>query len=152
MYVYWSILLLLFFSFDFDGNVQIVLSNQFLVRPNGQTGDKEQNKRKDRTSTPESSTSNASINNESTSQSTPEFSFAETVLQKVGKPLKDVIEQVKLTIHATLIPIIWTILSQTIIQNRNKFIFEAVLYLNRKESNFHKWNSNIQSNIFVLNV
>ncbi|XP_055313922.1 RNA-binding protein fusilli isoform X2 [Sitodiplosis mosellana] len=72
---------------------EVVLSNQFLVRPNGQQGEKEQNNKKDKTNTPETATSTASTNADTPAPSAPEFSFAETVLQKVGKPLKDVIEQ-----------------------------------------------------------
>lgn len=78
-------------------NLQVVLTHQFLVRPtNGQTGDKEPNNKKDRTNTTDSATSTASTNTDTAQQSTPEFSFAETVLQKVGKPLKDVIQQVSI--------------------------------------------------------
>lgn len=84
-----------------DG-LQVVFTNQFLVRPaNGQTGEKEQNNKKDtRINATDSATSTVTTNNETgqqqqqQQQSTPEFTFAETVLQKVGKPLKDVIEQV----------------------------------------------------------
>lgn len=78
------------------GNLQVVLSNQFLVRPNGQQGEKEQNNKKDKTNTTETVTSAASTNADTPAPSAPEFSFAETVLQKVGKPLKDVIEQVRI--------------------------------------------------------
>lgn len=91
---------------------QVVFTNQFLVRPtSGQTGEKsEQNNKKDtRINATDSATSTVTTNNETAQQqqsqppqqqqqqqqSTPEFSFAETVLQKVGKPLKDVIEQVR---------------------------------------------------------
>ncbi|XP_031637596.1 RNA-binding protein fusilli isoform X2 [Contarinia nasturtii] len=74
---------------------EVVLANQFLVRPNGQPGEKEQTNKKDKSNnTPETATSTASSTNADTSTTaTPEFSFAETVLEKVGKPLKDVIEQ-----------------------------------------------------------
>lgn len=89
--------------------LQVVFTNQFLVRPtSGQTGEKEQNNKKDtRINATDSATSTVTTNNETAQQqqsqqqqqqqpqqSTPEFTFAETVLQKVGKPLKDVIEQV----------------------------------------------------------
>lgn len=84
-----------FFTHVSHGNLQVVLSNQFLVRPNGQQGEKEQNNKKDKINTPETATSAASTNAEP-APSAPEFSFAETVLQKVGKPLKDVIEQVRI--------------------------------------------------------
>lgn len=83
-----------FFLYD-DDDLQVVLTHQFLVRPtNGPTGDKEQNNKKDRTNTTDTATSTTSTNSDTSQQSTPEFSFAETVLQKVGKTLKDVIEQV----------------------------------------------------------
>lgn len=86
-----------FIVFDVShGNFQVVLSNQFLVRPNGQQGEKEQNNKKDKTNTPETATSAAPTNADTSAPSAPEFSFAETVLQKVGKPLKDVIEQVRI--------------------------------------------------------
>lgn len=89
--------------------LQVVFTNQFLVRPtSGQIGEKEQNNKKDtRINATDSATSAATTNNETAQQqqsqpqqqqqqqSAPEFSFAETVLQKVGKPLKDVIEQVR---------------------------------------------------------
>lgn len=85
-----------YFRFLCDDHLQVVLTHQFLVRPtNGPTGDKEQNNKKDRTNTTDTATSTTSTNSDTSQQSTPEFSFAETVLQKVGKPLKDVIEQVR---------------------------------------------------------
>lgn len=85
-----------FYPFSFHCKFQVVLTKRFLVRPNGQIGEKEQNNKKERTSTPETVTSAASTITEP-AQSAPEFSFDETVLQKVGTPLKDVIEQVNIT-------------------------------------------------------
>lgn len=94
---FFSVLFLKFFlSFFFHFKFQVVLTKRFLVRPNGQIGEKEQNNKKERTSTPETVTSAASTITEP-AQSAPEFSFDETVLQKVGTPLKDVIEQVNIT-------------------------------------------------------
>lgn len=84
-----------FFSASDLSKLQVVLSNQFLVRPNGQQGEKEQNCKKDKTNTPETATSAQSTNAAEPAPSAPEFAFAENVLQKVGKPLKDVIEQVR---------------------------------------------------------
>lgn len=84
------------YPFSFHCKFQVVLTKRFLVRPNGQIGEKEQNNKKERTSTPETVTSAASTITEP-AQSAPEFSFDETVLQKVGTPLKDVIEQVNIT-------------------------------------------------------
>lgn len=85
--------------------LQVVFTNQFLVRPtnSGQSGEKEQNNKKDtRINATDSAPSAATTNNDTAQQqqqqqqqSTPEFTFAETVLQKVGKPLKDVIDKVR---------------------------------------------------------
>lgn len=97
---------MLFSPENIGSHLQVVFSNQFLVRPtNGQTVEKEQ--KKDRTNaTDATATSTAATNSDTVQQqpqqqqsqqqqqTTPEFSFAETVLQKVGKPLKDVIEKV----------------------------------------------------------
>lgn len=59
-----------------------------LVRPTSQ-GSKDNNNRKDKSEIATSPTIN-----DTTTPSTPEFPFNESVLQSVGKPLKEVIEKV----------------------------------------------------------
>lgn len=80
--------------------LQIIFNQHYLVRPNIQTGGRDNNNKKDKPNSLEtaSSSSSATATTATTTNETNpvqhEFIFSEAVLLKVGKPLKEVIEKV----------------------------------------------------------
>lgn len=80
---------------------QTVFRNQYLVRPEGQPAAKENHYKKDNKTNNATETS-AATSVDAPQPTIPEFSFPEDVLQKVGKPLKEVIEMVKIKSHSIL--------------------------------------------------
>lgn len=71
---------------------QTIFRHQYLVRPEGQPTAKENHFKKDNKTSNATETIATSVDAPQTT--IPEFSFPEDVLQKVGKPLKEVIEMV----------------------------------------------------------
>lgn len=71
---------------------QKIFEEQFLVRPNGQKGGKDN--KKDKTITSEAASPTASITDIPV---VPEFTYTEDILQSVGRPLHEVIEKVNYT-------------------------------------------------------
>lgn len=70
---------------------QIIFNEQFLVRPNGRVGGRENNNKKDKSTTSETVSPTASLTD---IPIVPEFTFTEAVLKSVGIPLNEVIKKV----------------------------------------------------------
>lgn len=83
-----SLNLLIFNSYFFFNFFQTVFNKEYLVRPTGQLGGK------DRTKSTSSETASPSASPSDT-PTVPEFAYSEAILQSVGIPLREVIQQVR---------------------------------------------------------